>query len=246
LEHSLLRANVLINAMVSMHRRSASRPLPVAWTDVDELAQAMERAARPGRHSVDVVLAGPGEFADMVLPFLRRIPGGRLLCPVTAAEGVVHRVQPAAVPGGPLQVRVSDQELCCIIIIVDDALAFVSGAAEGRLTVVRDTDAIAPLKLVFEAAWAGSRRLADQTGFGPRLGTELGQRTLRQLCSGRTDEAAARTLHISLRTYRRYVADILRELEVSSRFQAGVRAFELGLLSSEEAGPEGAAETMSA
>jgi DNA-binding CsgD family transcriptional regulator len=241
----LLRANVLINAMVSMHRRSASRPLPVTWTDAEELAHAMEQAAGSGRHCVDVVLGGPGELADMVLPSLWRVPVSRLLCPVAAAEVLVRRVQPALAPGCRLQVRVSDQELRCMV-IVDDAVAFLPGPGEGRVTAVRDTDAIAPLKLVFEAAWAGSRRLADQTGFGPRLGTELGQRTLRQLCSGRTDEAAARTLHISLRTYRRYVADILREFGVSSRFQAGVRAFELGLLSSEEAGPEGTAETMSA
>jgi DNA-binding NarL/FixJ family response regulator len=41
---------------------------------------------------------------------------------------------------------------------------------------------------------------------------------------------AARELNVSLRTYRRHVAEILRELGASSRFQAGARAVELGLM----------------
>ncbi len=35
---------------------------------------------------------------------------------------------------------------------------------------------------------------------------------------------------MSLRTYRRYVAEILRDLDAISRFQAGARAVQLGLL----------------
>jgi DNA-binding NarL/FixJ family response regulator len=35
---------------------------------------------------------------------------------------------------------------------------------------------------------------------------------------------------VSLRTYRRHVAEIMRELDANSRFQAGARAVELGLL----------------
>ena len=44
-----------------------------------------------------------------------------------------------------------------------------------------------------------------------------------------TDEAAARRLGTSLRTYRRRVAEPMAVLEAGSRFQAGVRAGELGL-----------------
>jgi DNA-binding CsgD family transcriptional regulator len=244
LEHSLLRAHALINSMVLMQRRNPPLPLPVTWSDADEVARAMEQATRYGRHSVVGVLAGVGEFADMVLPSLRRVPHGRLLCPAAAVEAVANRVQPLPLaPECLCEVRVSDQALRSIL-IVDDAVAFVPGPAGARVRAVKDDDAIASLKLVFEAAWAGSRRLAGQIGFGQRLGTELGQRILYHLCSGRTDEAAARCLHVSLRTYRRYVADIMRELEISSRFQAGVRAFELGLLPGEETGPEPSASAV--
>lgn len=47
---------------------------------------------------------------------------------------------------------------------------------------------------------------------------------------GWTDETAARTLGVPLRTYRRRVAELMTALGASSRFQAGARARELGLV----------------
>lgn len=52
---------------------------------------------------------------------------------------------------------------------------------------------------------------------------------LRALGSGATDTAAAKELGMSVRTYRRRVAELLDTLDAGSRFQAGVRAGELGL-----------------
>lgn len=49
--------------------------------------------------------------------------------------------------------------------------------------------------------------------------------------AGLKDEAAARKLSVSLRTYRRYVAEAMAGLGVATRFQLGVRAAELGMLS---------------
>ncbi|MGW4771537.1 TrmB family transcriptional regulator sugar-binding domain-containing protein [Nocardia sp. NPDC004278] len=50
------------------------------------------------------------------------------------------------------------------------------------------------------------------------------------LNTGMTDEAAARTLSVSVRTYRRYIAEAMTQLGVTTRFQLGVRAAELGAL----------------
>lgn len=47
---------------------------------------------------------------------------------------------------------------------------------------------------------------------------------------GHIDEVAARATNVSLRTYRRHVAEIVHELDANSRFQAGARAVEYGLL----------------
>ena len=53
---------------------------------------------------------------------------------------------------------------------------------------------------------------------------------LGQLNCGRKDATAARALGLSVRTYRRRVAEVLAWLDASSRFEAGVRAAELGLV----------------
>ncbi|GGW13183.1 hypothetical protein GCM10018980_71520 [Streptomyces capoamus] len=54
---------------------------------------------------------------------------------------------------------------------------------------------------------------------------------LRRLRDGFTDEVAARELGVPVRTYRRYVAEIMTLLGAESRFQAGVYAAALGMLS---------------
>jgi DNA-binding NarL/FixJ family response regulator len=59
---------------------------------------------------------------------------------------------------------------------------------------------------------------------------QLAPRILELLGSGCKDETAARTLALSVRTYRRRVAELMSALGASSRFQAGVRARELGLV----------------
>ncbi|WP_344486763.1 helix-turn-helix transcriptional regulator [Streptomyces amakusaensis] len=52
---------------------------------------------------------------------------------------------------------------------------------------------------------------------------------LEKLCAGMKDESAARQMRVSVRTYRRYVANILKTLDVTSRFEAGMRVSQLGL-----------------
>jgi DNA-binding NarL/FixJ family response regulator len=58
---------------------------------------------------------------------------------------------------------------------------------------------------------------------------ESARAILRAMGAGLTDEAAARHPGLSLRTYRRRVAGLMTVLEAGSRFQAGLRAGELGM-----------------
>ncbi len=82
---------------------------------------------------------------------------------------------------------------------------------------------------LFEAAWENATDLITFLDTQrPRIDDETST-VLRALGSGVTDEAAARELGMSLRTYRRRVAELLVTLNAGSRFQAGVRAGELGL-----------------
>jgi DNA-binding NarL/FixJ family response regulator len=58
---------------------------------------------------------------------------------------------------------------------------------------------------------------------------EQGLTILRLLSAGQKDETAARSMGLSVRTYRRRVAELMTLLGADSRFQAGVRARALGL-----------------
>ena len=82
---------------------------------------------------------------------------------------------------------------------------------------------------LFDAAW---RKAIDRAVYEASLTglRALAPSLLDALASGAKDEAAARELGLSLRTYRRRVAELMAAVGATSRFQAGLRARELGLV----------------
>ncbi|MFI5605800.1 DNA-binding response regulator [Amycolatopsis sp. NPDC051903] len=129
------------------------------------------------------------------------------------------------------EIRISEREINETIIL-DGRLAILAAEVtpDGRdYTVLSRPDLVNGIKSLFEAAWRSSTDLA---AFETRF-AELRQHTPRLLdllSSGCTDETAAREMGVGLRTYRRYVAELMAALGASSRFQAGARAREAGLL----------------
>ncbi len=243
LQDVLSRGRELIESTLSMSMRDpagSAGPAPVTHTGRSELADAVAQALDKGERNIAVALAETGELTDAVLGHLDRArpgPSVRVLCTGAAAD--VHADQLGRFQKRPrTEIRVTDGELQPAL-VVDGTAAVVcgapvgNGAAEGwrAAAVIGDVGTVQALELLFACLWTGRPRLNDHRHFGPRLRSELGRDVLRQLCSGSTDEAAARDLAVSLRTYRRYVADIMRELDARSRFQVGVRAIEFGLLS---------------
>lgn len=84
---------------------------------------------------------------------------------------------------------------------------------------------------LFEKIWASAEDLATAENGGGAPGTELSeieQRVLVSMCTGGKDEAGARELGVSVRTYRRYVAELLQSLQATSRAQAALLARERG------------------
>jgi DNA-binding NarL/FixJ family response regulator len=69
--------------------------------------------------------------------------------------------------------------------------------------------------------------LGSPDGSQPLL-TSLEKRVLLALASSCKDEIAAREIDVSVRTYRRYVADLMARLGAVNRFQAALRAKEEG------------------
>jgi DNA-binding NarL/FixJ family response regulator len=132
------------------------------------------------------------------------------------------------------RVRICEAGLPHETIIIDRRvmiLAGVSGPGGREFTVTTAPALIDGVHALFDATWEAA------TSLGARLRQDLPQiglesrATLQALGDGLTDEVAARRLGVSLRTYRRRVAELMRLLDSDSRFQAGLRAGELGLTS---------------
>jgi DNA-binding NarL/FixJ family response regulator len=130
------------------------------------------------------------------------------------------------------QVRISSAPLPHETIILDRRVAILAGRSSplGReYTVTTSPILVSAVYSLSAAAWDAATDLgAYLRAEVPELAPEA-REILRALGAGLTDEAAARQLGTSLRTYRRRVAELMATLEAGSRFQAGVRAGELGL-----------------
>lgn len=128
-------------------------------------------------------------------------------------------------------VRVTTAELPQTILL-DRRVAVLAGDTEGGVrsfSVVRAPDVVAGVMALFDAAWRPARELAVADAALATL-RSLTPRILDALGAGWTDATAARTLGMSVRTYRRRVAELMAALGATSRFQAGARARELGLV----------------
>lgn len=90
---------------------------------------------------------------------------------------------------------------------------------------------------LFERVWEGATPVGPER---PRRGqgdlTGQQDAVVRLLAEGLTDEVIARRIGVSVRTARRITADLMARLSARSRFQAGVRAVELGLIDSRPRG----------
>ncbi|MFF5589049.1 helix-turn-helix transcriptional regulator [Streptomyces hygroscopicus] len=185
-------------------------------------------AAGPGPGSAAGAAPGPAAGAapgsavgPSPGPVPRPIPGP---APSADAPG-------AGAPAEPAQVRIAAVPLPTAVIADGrTALVCTEDAAGRQTSVVEDQVVVATLDGMFGSIWGGAVPAARPLDFGNRARTEMVRRVLARLRDGVTDEAAARDLAISVRTYRRYVTGILELLEANSRFQAGVRATELGIL----------------
>ncbi|MTD56708.1 response regulator transcription factor [Amycolatopsis pithecellobii] len=129
------------------------------------------------------------------------------------------------------EVRITTNEISETIVI-DQRIAILAGdraSGERSYRVVTQLEVVLSVTSLFNAAWRAATelevfdlRFAEVRVLAPRI--------LDLLASGCKDETAARTLGLGLRTYRRRVAELMSALGATSRFQAGARARELGMV----------------
>jgi DNA-binding NarL/FixJ family response regulator len=201
-----------------------------------------EFAARTGhlfaaaRTTFACVVRDPGTWARVTARHRASAPTGvavtKLVSPAVLASEQ-YRAQLRAITAAGAQVRISSGALPQETIIIDQRIAIIAGwhAAAGReYTVTSSPALVAGVNDLFRAAWSAATDFGSYlTQEAPPLLDDCARDVLRALGEGLTDEAASRRLGVSLRTYRRRVADLLLALEADSRFQAGLRAGQLGL-----------------
>jgi len=96
--------------------------------------------------------------------------------------------------------------------------------------IVREPVLVSFLCSLFEQFWLTAVPFGTE---GPGYGSatdDLRRSILRLLGQGLKDEGVARKLGMSVRTCRRHIAVLMAELGAESRFEAGVKAAQLGLL----------------
>ncbi|GAA1452287.1 hypothetical protein GCM10009602_53920 [Nocardiopsis tropica] len=129
-------------------------------------------------------------------------------------------------------VRISSSPLPHETILIDRRVMILAGRetpAGREYTVTTSQILVDGVHSLFRAVWDAAVDLETYLRSDvPHLDAE-GRMILEALGSGLTDASAAQRLGVSLRTYRRRVAELMAELEADSRFQAGLRAGELGL-----------------
>ncbi|MEW2358320.1 DNA-binding response regulator [Spirillospora sp. NPDC029432] len=220
---------------------SADQDLNVTLRGEVELA---ERAGHLFVHAREEFVCAATDLNTWVLPEVREEiikahwesrPGLRvckIYNPAALADEESERHLLAMAASG-VEVRISTARLRQETIIIDRRVAVLAGPPVRGVrtyTIVRSPDVIASMRTLYWATWESSVELAGfRRGRPPALGEESLE-ILRLLGGGYKDETAARRLGLSLRTYRRRVAEILTLLDADSRFQAGRRAHELGLL----------------
>jgi len=155
----------------------------------------------------------------------------KLLSPLAlASEASREHLREIAAHGAG--VRIAGTPLPRETIVLDRRFMILAGADAPRgrqFTVTTSETLVSGMLSLYDAAWESATALDTfLVSERPQL-TAAGRDILHELAAGRTDETAARRLGLSVRTYRRRVAELMQSLDADSRFQAGVRAGALGL-----------------
>ncbi|KUJ66233.1 hypothetical protein ACZ90_39310 [Streptomyces albus subsp. albus] len=229
IDRTLRQVRALIESTVTEHRARRFRERQVTDVGVADAAirAAAAQVAEGARHTVEMVLPAQGAGPTPLHGALAELAAGigepvavRLLCGRPPERWTARA-----------EVRTSRMVLPTLVMADRSSALVCAESAAGRQTsVVRDPAVVRTLHSMFSSVWGGATPLDGPFDFGNRARADMVRRVLERLRDGVTDEAAARDLAVSVRTYRRYVTAILELLGANSRFQAGVRATELGIL----------------
>jgi DNA-binding NarL/FixJ family response regulator len=179
--------------------------------------------------------AAPGTHEAATATMRERLAAGAAVYKMYNPRAVVDPTDAqflvAAVRAG-VHVRICLAELAHETIIIDRRVVILAGppvTGVREYSVVFAPEVVAGVRSLFLSTRQAATELAEYLPARPPHVDEQGLAILRLLSAGQKDETAARSMGLSVRTYRRRVAELMTLLGAESRFQAGVQARALGL-----------------
>jgi sugar-specific transcriptional regulator TrmB len=166
------------------------------------------------------------EILDVALERDKRALGRgvrmRTLYQHSARRSVATRDYVDAVTKFGAEVRTLD-EFFNRLIVIDRRLAIVPGAAGTDVAVViHDAGLVAYLADIFERFWERAHVFTDRESTTEReIADDVHNMTVRMLVEGHSDNASAKRVGVSTRTYAGYIASLKAEYGVDTRFQLG-------------------------
>lgn len=209
-------------------------------TDIDTVQSMIDDLGERCRHEVLTVQPGGARPPHLLaearrdsLAMLRRGLRMRTIYQHTARSDLATRAYVREVSYHGAEIRTSD-EVIDRMIIYDREVVFLpertpSDRAPGA-AIVREPTLVAFLCAVFEHLWNGATLFDPDAKDPARVADDLKRSVIRLMAKGYKDEMVARRLGMSVRTCRRHIAEIMEELDATSRFQAGVNVGLSGLL----------------
>ncbi|MEU6087679.1 helix-turn-helix transcriptional regulator [Streptomyces sp. NPDC047085] len=186
-----------------------------------------------GRFATEVVRHPNSDFSRLIrTEVLERGHRLRLLAARIAVPNTGTRALLYGVPARQVHLRVSDAPLPDLTLLGTELALVRAAGPEGQPQILLARhEATAALYQFHQVLWGHAKALLPPPSDRPLSLDDAQREVLRMLGSGMKDDTAARQMNVSVRTYRRHVAAILSSMDVNTRFEAGLKAAALGLLS---------------
>jgi DNA-binding CsgD family transcriptional regulator len=193
-----------------------------------EVAGYLKLAGDACEQEVVALRSGRSEASELE-DFLRICPNltergitVRVLCEHRSRADFTARMKIKNLMDGGAQIR-TVSHVPRAAIIFDRSLAVLLGFADGNATAsgVRNGHVVLDM---FGHLWDASTPVQSFESGYAEVADDLQLAIVRLMAKGFTDEVLARKLGMSVRTCRRHIGAMMRDLDAGSRFQAGVRA----------------------
>jgi DNA-binding CsgD family transcriptional regulator len=173
------------------------------------------------------------ELSQAYLPLLGRGITVRILCPHRWRADFATRMKVKRLTEAGAAVR-SVSHIPRAAAVFDRSLAVLFEVSDGETNVARvHNHGVVQFFLdLFNHLWDAATPLSGVESGYTNVADDLQQAIAALMAKGYTDEVVARKLGMSVRTCRRHIAALMRDLDAVSRFQAGVQAARRSLVNS--------------